>query len=157
MMELNSLFNIFKGKSNKLITFILIGVLLLIIVMPVKNKSIYPDTSDKEVKGSSYDASSDYQKDDSDTYGSMAAYYEDKLKGILEKSYGEGTMSVMVTMKGRDDSGDFYGNSSYEDEYQVDGVLIVAAVRSDEAADIAFAVCALFNLPAHKVAVLIKK
>ena len=152
MMELNSLFNIFKGKSNKLITFILIGVLLLIIVMPVKNKSIYPDTSDTEVKGSSYDASSDYQKDDSDTYGSMAAYYEDKLKGILEKSYGEGTMSVMVTMKGRDDSGDFY-----EDEYQVDGVLIVAAVRSDEAADIAFAVCALFNLPAHKVAVLIKK
>ena len=48
-------------------------------------------------------------------------------------------------------------DGSYNYERSVDGVLIVADVHDASAvADISFAVCALFDLPAHKVAVMIK-
>ena len=48
-------------------------------------------------------------------------------------------------------------DSSYNYERSVDGVLIVADIDDASAvADISFAVCALFDLPAHKVAVMIK-
>ena len=155
-MEQNSLFDFFKGKSNKFITVVLIGVLLLIIVMPVKNKSSYNADSGVGTRDSKYGISADDSQTSANPYENSAAYYEDKLKNILEKSYGKGTMSVMVAMKNEEESKDFYGSQTC-DSPLVDGVLIVADVKRDEAADIAFAVCALFKLPAHKVAVLIKK
>ncbi len=81
------------------------------------------------------------------------AYYEERLKAILEESYGVGTMKVMVHMKEIEDTNGMY----QEGKLLVDGILIVADVNSDaDVADISFAVCALFDLPAHKVAVIKK-
>ena len=131
-----------KENISKIITIILIGLLLLIVVIPMDQ--------DKASKSLDADGEAGQRYD---TYQESAAYYEDKLNVILEKSYGEGTMEVMVHLKESSDQGDMYD----EKEMQVDGVLIVADVE-DEAArgDIAFAVCALFDLPAHKVAVIKK-
>lgn len=157
-MELNSLLNKFKGKSGKIITFILIGILLLVIVMPVKNTEKYYNV-DSGVS-ESYDNNEvlGQDSDNKEGYTSCAAYYEDKLKNILEKSYGKGTMEVMVSLKNSDSTGNPYYIDSVSSDYLVDGVLIVADIKNnEEAANISFAVCSLFNLPAHKVAVLIKK
>lgn len=132
-------------KLNKIITVILIGILILIILIPTKNINTDNTQNNSTVEDGL-----------SMAYDSYADYYENKLKSILENSYGEGTMQVMVNLAGEEQSTGLYG--SYENEVTVDGVLIVAAVDSEQAvSDITFAVCALFNLPAHKVAVMIKK
>ncbi len=155
-MELNSLFEKFKGKSGKLLTFILIGILLLIVVMPVKNNNNFK-ASNSTYKPTDSADTDDALSRDVGTYESYAAYYEEKLTDILEKSYGKGTMSVMVSLKRESDKTDLYDGGADKDFGCVDGVLIVADVKDAAcAADISFAVCALFNLPAHKVAVLIK-
>ena len=156
-MELNSLLKNFKGNSSKIITFILIGILLLIIVMPEKKDKSFSVNNDSE-KAYSYNDSEEYSRDEMEEYTGYVAYYEDKLKNILEKSYGKGTMEVMVSLKNSDSTGNPYYIDSVSSDYLVDGVLIVADIKNnEEAANISFAVCSLFNLPAHKVAVLIKK
>lgn len=131
-----------KENISKIITIILIGLLLLIIVIPIDQNSGYEETDfeHREIQEASF-------------YEPSAAYYEEKLKSILEKSYGKGTMEVMVHLRDTSDQSEMYEEESLE----VDGVLIVADIK-DEAArgDIAFAVCALFDLPAHKVAVIKK-
>lgn len=132
-------------KLNKVITVILVGILILIIVVPTRDSS-------------SGDTQNNLSEEDGMTngYDSYADYYENKLKEILEDSYGEGTMQVMVHLINENQTEGLYGSS--ENEVTVDGVLIVAAVDSEQAvSDITFAVCALFDLPAHKVAVMIKK
>lgn len=157
-MELNSLLNKFKGKSGKIITFVLIGILLLIIVMPVKNTENYKSGTGESSEAYGNDNSYGQGNDNIEAYTSCAAYYEEKLKNILEKSYGKGTMEVMVSLKGSGDTTNPYYSDSSDSDYLVDGVLIVADIKNnEEAANISFAVCALFNLPAHKVFVLIKK
>ncbi len=157
-MELNSLLKNFKGNSSKIITFILIGILLLIIVMPEKKDKSFSVNNDSE-KAYSYNDSEEYSRDEMEEYTGYVAYYEDKLKDILEKSYGKDSMEVMISLKNSENTGNsLYGDNSYSGDFCVDGVLIVADIKnSEEAANISFAVCALFNLPAHKVAVLIKK
>ena len=48
-----------------------------------------------------------------------------------------------------------YGAS--DENYVVEGVLVVANVNDENAiSDISFAICALFDLPAHRVAVMTK-
>lgn len=132
-------------KLNKIITVILVGILILIIIMPTRNSSS-GSAQNNSINASGMSAE----------YNSYADYYENKLKEILEDSYGEGTMQVMVHLVSGKHTEGIYGSS--EDEVTVDGVLIVAAVDSEQAvSDITFAVCALFDLPAHKVAVMIKK
>ncbi|MBQ9610253.1 MAG: hypothetical protein IJV15_12515 [Lachnospiraceae bacterium] len=153
-MRLDSLLGKFKGKSGNIITFILIGILLLIVAMPVKKNSVY-DSVTTDGTGEAYSRSEDT---DIAGYDNYAEYYESRLKEILEKSYGEGTMNVMVSLSKTGDDG-YIGryDSSYNYERSVDGVLIVADIDDASAiADISFAVCALFDLPAHKVAVIIK-
>lgn len=128
-----------KEKISRLATVLLVGILLLVIVIPAKKDE---------------DAS---LSENSDTTGSFsyADYYEQKLKTILERSYGDGTMYVMVHMSEKEQSGSIYSSDSMQPA--VDGVLVVADVDSGQAvSDITFAVCALFDLPAHKVAVMIK-
>ena len=91
-MRLDSLLGKFKGKSGNIITFILIGVLLLIIAMPVKKNNVY----DSGITYSTSESSISNEGADVAEYDNYAEYYENRLKEILEKSYGEGTMEVMV-------------------------------------------------------------
>ncbi len=129
-----------KEKTGKLVTILLVGVLLLVIAIPV-GKDTSKTTDNNTAKAD---------------YASYADYYEEKLKAILENSYGEGTMEVMVHLSSDKQTDSFYNSDSMTDI--VDGVLVVADVHDAQAvSDISFAVCALFDLPAHKVAVLIKK
>lgn len=127
-----------KEKLNKIITVILVGLLLLIIVVPIGEQDKNEEISIQE---NTVQAVAD------------AAYYEERLKSILEKNYGVGTMEVMVHMKTNSKDVDMYE----EEVLIVDGILIVADVDSDtDVGNISFAVCALFDLPAHKVAVIKK-
>lgn len=126
-------------KTDKIVTIILIGVLLLVVCMPVK-----------ESKKNGEDNAA------SDSSMSYAQYYEERLDNILEDSYGEGTMEVMVHISENTESVDLYGQA--DKKAVIDGVLIVADVDGQQAvSDITYAVSALFNLPAHKVAVILKK
>ena len=61
-------------------------------------------------------------------------------------------MEVMVHMREDESTDGMYE----ENALIVDGILIVADVSDAAVADISFAVCALFDLPAHKVAVIKK-
>ncbi len=139
-MELNLKKN---EKLAKIITVILAGVLILIIIMPVKES--VEESNDNSGGETTYE----------DDYIYYEEYYETKLKGILEKSYGEGTMQVMVRVSCDDEKNDYYSNE--KDKFIVEGVMVVADVADSRAlSDISFAVCALFDLPAHKVAVMNK-
>ncbi len=130
-----------KDKLNKYITIILIGLLLLIVVVPIGN-----DSKDKV-------SSSSKASDTRMNLDSESEYIEKRLKEILEKSYGQGTMDVMVHMSQTNENTGMYQESTLE----VDGILIVADVVNESSiGDITFAVCALFDLPAHKVAVIKK-
>lgn len=130
-------------KLTKIITIILIGLLIVIAVGPLG----------KSTKSSITPGSGEEKSGDSE---GVSSYYEQHLKSILESSYGADTMDVMVHVKASDGSYSFYGNN--KSEYVIDGVLIVADVNDANAvSDITFAVCALFDLPAHKVAVIVKK
>ncbi len=130
-----------KDKINKIITIILVGLLLLIVVVPFGDE------------GGNQSASQDHYYEEIEISGGNELYYEERLKAILEKSYGTGTMEVMIHMKESEDTSGIYG----EEALEVDGILIVADVDSEaDVGDITFAVCALFDLPAHKVAVIKK-
>lgn len=137
-MEMNK-----KKKDNisKLFMIVCVGVLLLIVVLPTqRTNTSYKTYNDKEQEKTEKDESS---------------YYEDRLKRILENTYGTGTMDVMIHMDKRASESMFYNDD--REQFIVDGVLVVAQVRDLQAvSDITFAVCALFDLPAHKVAVMIK-
>ena len=131
-----------KGlKADKFITIILIGILVLVVLAPEKNTSVGKgNVTDKTEQESSQ----------------VSEYYESKLDAILEKSYGEGTMEVMVHLSEEGNSDGLYGQS--DGRVVIDGVLIVADVKNEKAvSDITYAVSALFGLPTHKVAVMIKK
>ncbi len=133
-----------NDKARKLVIIILIGILILVVLAPVKGsdkKAVGGEGETEEISSEYYDA---------------ADYYEKKLKEILEQSYGTGTMEVMINLRTLEESSGFYGEEN--EKYAVDGVLIVADVKSiDAISDISFAVCALFDLPVHKVAVIVKK
>ena len=138
-MEINFKKN---DKISKLIMVVCVGVLLLVVVVPTKKNSMsYTEIENKEQTNSIEEET---------------AYYESRLKTILENTYGANTMDVMIHMTDKTDKNLFYGEA--KEELVVDGVLVVAQVKDLQAvSDITFAVCALFDLPAHKVAVMIKK
>ena len=134
-------------KSTKYITIILIGMLILIVVFPSSNKN------EKSLMSNDYKM---YEVSYSNHEQDMVMYYENRLKDILEKTYGAGNIHVMINLSTMNNSTGFYKES--ETKYVVDGVLIIAKVGDEKAlADISHCVAALFDLPAHKVAVIIKK
>ncbi len=135
-----------NDKLTKIITAILVGVLLLIVFIPVNNNDEVGKTN---VVSNDIAQCMDYE--------AYSEYYEARLTEILEDSYGEGTMNVMVRISAYNNQDTTYISYNDNDEVTVDGVLIVADVKSEQAvSDITFAVCALFDLPAHKVAVMTK-
>lgn len=121
-------------KWNKVILVVLCGILLLVIVMPQKtvDTGIGKTTSTAETTAS----------------------YEDRLRTLLEDAYGVGMVDVLIYAGTNTQT--YYGSGGGE---TITGVLITIkkeAVQNTTVADITLAVCALFDLPAHKVAVLVK-
>lgn len=151
----------FPGKDiSRIITVILIGILVLVVLMPINDgrKAGTGQNDNASVSLLGEDESKAVSKNTSDTDEAISydeAYYEERLKNILEKSYGSGTIDVMVHTKKDTDKDVFYESSS---ESVIDGVLIVAKVHDmSQTMDISNAVCALFNLPACKVSVLMRR
>lgn len=121
-------------KWNKVILVVLCGILLLVIVMPQKTAGT--------VTGGT-DASTD-----------TIILYEDRLRTLLADTYGADMVDVLIYAGERSQT--YYGSGGGE---TITGVLITVrreAVSDTTIADITLAVCALFDLPAHKVAVLVK-
>lgn len=117
-------------KWNKVILVVLCGILLLVIVMP---QTAVGQT------GSSSDTT---------------ASYEVRLRELLADTYGADMVDVLIYAGDRTQT--YYGSGGTE---TITGVLITIkkeAVTGTTIADITLAVCALFDLPAHKVAVLVK-
>jgi hypothetical protein len=170
------------ANTGKIITVILFGILLLVVVIPVDgcsgNSADEADGSSLTglAVGDSYDTAAVYGQDDSygaglfaqgseearagteavdiQTISTEAEYYENRLKNILETSYGQGSVQVMVHMTQESEKG-LYGDVS--EGSIIDGVLVVADVETaNELLTISEAVCALFNLPACKVYVIKK-
>ena len=116
-------------KWNKVILVVLCGILLLVIVMPQKTVQTAVGQT-----GSSSDTT---------------ASYEVRLRELLADM-------VDVLIYAGDRTQTYYGSGGTE---TITGVLITIkkeAVTGTTIADITLAVCALFDLPAHKVAVLVK-
>ena len=122
-------------KWNKVILVVLCSILLLVIAMPQK------------AAGTA-------------TGGSVASEdttvsYEERLRTLLADTYGADMVDVLIYAGDRTQT--YYGSGGKE---SITGVLITIkkeAVTGTTIADITLAVCALFDLPAHKVAVLVKK
>ena len=115
---------------------VLVGVLLLILVMPSQNADTATPTAT------------------SDTVQS-ASSYEERLRALLSDAYGEGMVDVLIYSEPKTD-----GYYDMKQKEEITGVLITireSAVSETTISDITLAVCALFDLPAHKVAVLVKK
>ena len=121
-------------KWNKVILVVLCGILLLVIVMPQKTVQTAVGQT-----GSSSDTT---------------ASYEVRLRELLADTYGADMVDVLIYAGDRTQT--YYGSGGTE---TITGVLITIkkeAVTGTTIADITLAVCALFDLPAHKVAVLVK-
>ena len=122
-------------KWNKVILVVLCGILLLVIAMPQK-------AAGTATGGSA--ASED-----------TTISYEERLRTLLADTYGADMVDVLIYAGDRTQT--YYGSGGKE---SITGVLITIkkeAVTGTTIADITLAVCALFDLPAHKVAVLVKK
>ncbi|MDD7282508.1 MAG: hypothetical protein PUG98_01170 [Clostridium sp.] len=122
-------------KWNKVILVVLCGILLLVIAMPQK-------AAGTATGGSA--ASED-----------TTVSYEERLRTLLADTYGADMVDVLIYAGDRTQT--YYGSGGKE---SITGVLITIkkeAVTGTTIADITLAVCALFDLPAHKVAVLVKK
>lgn len=122
-------------KWNKVILVVLCGILLLVIAMP-------QNAAGTATGGSA--ASED-----------TTVSYEERLRTLLADTYGADMVDVLIYAGDRTQT--YYGSGGKE---SITGVLITIkkeAVTGTTIADITLAVCALFDLPAHKVAVLVKK
>ena len=122
-------------KWNKVILVVLCGILLLVIAVPQK-------AAGTAMGGSA--ASED-----------TTISYEERLRTLLADTYGADMVDVLIYAGDRTQT--YYGSGGKE---SITGVLITIkkeAVTGTTIADITLAVCALFDLPAHKVAVLVKK
>lgn len=122
-------------KWNKVILVVLCGILLLVIAMPQK-------AAGTATGGSA--ASED-----------TTVSYEERLRTLLADTYGADMVDVLIYAGDRTQT--YYGSGG---KASITGVLITIkkeAVTGTTIADITLAVCALFDLPAHKVAVLVKK
>ena len=154
-----------KLKKTDYIVILLVGVLLLIVVLPVKEDKNTCSNSQKKAKAKSVSEST---CDDEE--------YEKLLEGILERMDGGGEVSVMITLS--DDGTRIVDKDTKEtsesiekttviyddedasvpyvtstDKPTVSGVLVVAQGGGNPQVnnDISNAVSALFDVPMHKI------
>ena len=81
--------------------------------------------------------------------------YEERLETLLEATYGKDSVDVLIYTKPVQE-GMF---QTAEETEEITGVLITVraeVLQERTKADIVQAVCALFDLPSHKVAILVK-
>ena len=158
-----------KLKKTDYIVILLVGVLLLIVVLPVKEDKKTCSNSQKKAKAKSVSEST-Y---DDEEYEKLL---EKKLEGILERMDGVGEVSVMITLS--DDGTRIVDKDTKEtsesiekttviyddedasvpyvtstDKPTVSGVLVVAQGGGNPQVnnDISNAVSALFDVPMHKI------
>ena len=157
-----------KLKKTDYIVILLVGVLLLIVVLPVKEDKNTCSNSQKKAKAKSVSEST-Y---DDEEYEKLL---EKKLEGILERMDGVGEVSVMITLS--DDGTRIVDKDTKEtsesiekttviydedasvpyvtstDKPTVSGVLVVAQGGGSPQVnnDISNAVSALFDVPMHKI------
>ena len=157
-----------KLKKTDYIVILLVGVLLLIVVLPVKEDKKICSNSQKKAKAKSV---SERTYDDEEY-----ELLEKKLEGILERMDGVGEVSVMITLS--DDGTRIVDKDTKEtsesiekttviyddedasvpyvtstDKPTVSGVLVVAQGGGNPQVnnDISNAVSALFDVPMHKI------
>ena len=120
-----------KLKKTDYIVILLVGVLLLIVVLPVKEDKNTCSNSQKKAKAKSVSESTC----DDEEYEKLL---ENKLEGILERMDGVGEVSVMITLS--DDGTRIVDKDTKEGggSPQVNN-------------DISNAVSALFDVPMHKI------
>ena len=152
-----------KLKKTDYIVILLVGVLLLIVVLPVKEDKNTCSNSQKKAKAKSVSESTC----DDEEYEKLL---EKKLEGILERMDGVGEVSVMITLS--DDGTRIVDKDTKEtsesiekttviyddedastDKPTVSGVLVVAQGGGSPQVnnDISNAVSALFDVPMHKI------
>ena len=156
-----------KLKKTDYIVILLVGVLLLIVVLPVKEDKNTCSNSQKKAKAKSVSESTC----DDEEYEKLL---EKKLEGILERMDGVGEVSVMITLS--DDGTRIMDKDTKEtsesiekttviyddedasvpyvtDKPTVSGVLVVAQGGGSPQVnnDISNAVSALFDVPMHKI------
>lgn len=125
-------FSFLKEKGSKYLIWILLGILVLVMVIPVNdpeskgNTSISEDTSKGEL--------------------------EEKLELVLASMEGVGEVKVMITVK--ESASDLF--SDEKEEGDVLGVVVVAQGAGSAAIDskIMTAVKALFGIEAHKISIV---
>ena len=89
--DTTDLFTAFEAEETDYIVILLVGVLLLIVVLPVKEDKKTYSESQKKAKAKSVSESTC----DDEEYEKLL---EKKLEGILERIDGVGEVSVMITL-----------------------------------------------------------
>ena len=125
-------FSFLKEKGSKYIIWILLGILVLVMVIPVN------DTKHEGNTNVSQEASK----------GEL----EEKLEHVLAAMEGVGEVKVMITIK--ESASDLF--SDEKEEGEVLGVVVVAQGAGNATIDskIMTAVKALFGIEAHKISIV---
>ncbi len=128
-----------KGKE-KILIVLLIGILLMVIAIPIKDES-KNNNSFVGLQDTNNDMYTNWLKDYNSDITSYSTFIEEKLKNILSKVEGVGEVNVMVKIN--------------EDE-SIEGVIVVAGGGGNGtvSASITSAIEALLGIPAHKIKVL---
>lgn len=125
-------FSFLKEKGSKYIIWILLGILVLVMVIPVNNTNPEGNTnvSQEASKGE----------------------LEEKLEHVLAAMEGVGEVKVMITIK--ESASDLF--SDEKEEGEVLGVVVVAQGAGNATIDskIMTAVKALFGIEAHKISIV---
>jgi stage III sporulation protein AG len=125
-------FSFLKEKGSKYIIWILLGILVLVMVIPVNNTNPEGNTnvSQEASKGE----------------------LEEKLEQVLAAMEGVGEVKVMITVK--ESASDLF--SDEKEEGEVLGVVVVAQGAGNATIDskIMTAVKALFGIEAHKISIV---
>ncbi len=137
-----SKFSLGKITKQQWLVLLLVGILLAVIALPVKEPSTAQQSSESISFTDSGESSVFTEKD----------YMEQQMEEILSQVEGVGQVEVLLSLSG-ENSVSFY---SGEGVPEVEGVLIVAqgAGNSVVERNIQQAVMALFSVEAHKIKIM---
>ncbi len=142
-----------KWDKQQWLILLLLGAILLVMAIPVKEKS-EKSTASGTAYGSSHKSPYEDPYDETGQALTERAALERQLEGLLKQVEGIGQVQVML-MSG-DASDGITSFSAQEEDIKVKGVLIVAQGGDDPVVvrNIQEAVMALFQVEAHKIKVM---